>query len=176
MPASKSRADVLVSLLVFTRPWFHAQVWKRFSKRISAARSLFRSRERSMSGIFLNTAMLALSDNPERGSFIDLLLNKNLRTQCFERWVVNEAEKIKNIQQESKDKRVYRIRHNEHKAYCEISLATKGNIEQEIAIHAVAMKRMNENCSILKREARGLWDELSIKADISTLKSSDYHL
>lgn len=168
------------SPLLFTPGWFRQQEWKRLARRITAARRLFRSRERSAGGRLLNAAMLALSDFSEKAGFVDYLLNRELRAAHLERWIDHEWRKLRERQNILKKGRVSRIRQNEHKAHAEIAEITQSRITAEEKNHAGALKAMQAQMKGLSETARQRWEACGRKGSGPELQrgysAQDYSL
>lgn len=146
------------SPLIFTKSWHRNQDWKRFGKRISAARRLYYYREKSMTGMFINAAMLSLL-NPDGHNFLDYLFNKNLRLQGLNDWIENEKTKLITQQRLSKAKQVERIRAAEHRAYANIAQAIGLRIDQENGIYSIEKQNQKIEADFVKTESTRLWNE-----------------
>ena len=147
------------SPLIFTKSWHRKQEWKRFGKRISAAKRLYFYREKSISGIFMNAAMLALANQGKHG-FLDYLFNKDLRLQGLNDWIKAEKEKLIKQQNLSKIRKIERIRASEHRSYANIAKTIQSRIEQENEIYSREMEKRKLDAASLKSESALLWNAL----------------
>lgn len=146
---------------LLTAAWFEKNEWKRLGRRTKAARRLFYSRERSISGPLINAIHLALSDMPGKNDFLSYLLSKDERKAGLEGLISHECVKLKLRHKAKRGAALTQIRIAEHQCYIGLSRLIQSQIHHERDCLRAVQKDHSNRRAELKMSGKARWDSLA---------------